>query len=150
MIERPAEKQAFSRPARPPAGALDSGMLSRTELNKQQRDSMESQNGRIEQRARVAKELGRRIRRQARGKWSGVQTAERNHRGYHVWRFRSGTGADERFLHVSHDAMEQTTDPSRLLYRQLRVGRWLDRLADGPDTALCLSRDGHVEPWSAE
>lgn len=89
------------------------------------------------------------IRRQARRKWSAVRMAERNERGHHVWRFRSGAEANERFLHVANEAMEQTANPSRMLFKQLQAGRWLDRLEDGPDSALRLSSEGQIEPWSA-
>lgn len=109
---------------------------------------MDSKHAQREQRAQVARELGRMIRRQARRKWSAVRTAARSERGHHVWRFRSETGGEERFLHVSHEAMEQTANPSRLLFQQLRDGRWLDRL-EGTETALRLARDGQVEPWAA-
>jgi hypothetical protein len=110
---------------------------------------MDSKNARQEQRASVSRELGRMIRRQARRRWNAVRTSRRNERGHHVWRFRADNGADERFLHVSHEAMEQAENPSRLLYDQLRAGRWLDRLQEGPETALLLSKDGQLEPWPA-
>jgi hypothetical protein len=111
---------------------------------------MDSKNTRQEQRANVARELGRMIRRQARQKWSAVRMAERNRRGHHVWRFRTDTDSRERFLHISHEAMEQTANPSRMLFEQLRAGRWLDRLEKGPETSLLLSRGGQIEPLPAQ
>jgi hypothetical protein len=96
---------------------------------------------------RVAKELGGMLRRQARRKWDSVRTAERNERGRHVWRFRSGVDGSERFLHVTHEALDQGESSSRLLFEQLKAGRWLDRLHEGPETALLLSREGSIEPW---
>lgn len=110
---------------------------------------MDPKNGRHEQRAEVARELGRMIRRQARRKWSSVRMAQRDDRGHHVWRFRPETGGNERFLHVSHEAMDRSGNPSRVLFRQLREGRWLDRL-DGSETALRLAKDGQVEAWPAQ
>jgi hypothetical protein len=110
---------------------------------------MEPNNARVEQRAQVAKDLGRMLRRQARRKWSEVRTAERNEHGHHVWRFRPGTDGNERFLHVSHGAMEQNDNPSRLLFEQLREGRWLDRL-ERSDNALRLAEDGKIVPWSMQ
>jgi hypothetical protein len=111
---------------------------------------MDARKEQREQRARVALELGRLIRRQARRRWSTVRTAERNAGGHHVWRFRFGPEASERFLHVTHAAMDQPADASRLLFQQLRTSRWLDRLVEGPETALCLSESGHLEPWPVQ
>lgn len=90
---------------------------------------------------RVASELGPVIRRQARGRWARVRVAERNERGRHVWRFRTGPGAEERFLHIEHRVMAQGRNPAARLLKRLDAGGWLDRLQDEPETALLLSRD---------
>lgn len=106
-------------------------------------DAHESQKDRL---ARVAREMGTVLRRQARRRWESVRTAERNERNRHVWRFRDGPDGGERFLHVTHEAMVQADGPSALL-DQLKTGRWLDRLSDGPATGLLLSVGGRLEPW---
>jgi hypothetical protein len=54
---------------------------------------------------------------------------------------RSG---DERFLHIEHSAMVSGKDPAARLLEQLESERWLDRLQQGPETALLLSRDGQL------
>ena len=95
---------------------------------------------------RVASELGPIIRRQARGRWTQVRMAERNEHGRHVWRFRPGAGAEERFLHIEHRAMVRGRDPAARLLKRLDAEGWLDRLHDGSDTALLLSRDGQLVP----
>lgn len=95
---------------------------------------------------RVASELGPILRRQARARWTQVRMAERNERGDHVWRFRPGPGAEERFLHIEHRAMAQGRNPAARLLKQLNAGGWLDRLYDGAETALLLSRDGQLVP----
>ncbi len=97
--------------------------------------------------SRVARELGTLIRRQAHEKWDLTQVAKRNERGHHVWRFRIGTGETERFLRVSRKAMIQGENPSRVLFDQLQAGRWLDRLHEGPETALLLTRGGQIRSW---
>ena len=99
--------------------------------------------------AKVARELGLALRRQARGQWDAVKTAERNEGNRHVWRFRSAAGGDERFLHVAHEVMVKGDDPAGELLRQLQVGQWLERLNQGPETALLLSKGGRLEAWPA-
>lgn len=98
-------------------------------------------------RAQVARQLGMMLRRHARRRWTSVRTAERDARGHHVWRFRAGADAGDRYLHVAHEAMEQAENPSRLLFDQLRAGRWLDRLDDGAERSLRLSATGEVEAY---
>jgi hypothetical protein len=93
---------------------------------------------------RVAGELTTSIKEQARGRWSRVQTAERNQGGRHVWRFRAGPGQAERFLHIEHRAMVRDGDTAASLLEQLQAGNWLDRLQQGPETAVLLSRDGQL------
>jgi hypothetical protein len=110
---------------------------------------MESSESRSEQRAQVSRALGRRLRRDARRRWDGVRTAERSERGHQVWRFRPGAGAGERFLHVANEAMEQAEDAGRALFRQLRAGRWLDRLDEGGETSLRLTAAGRIEPYTS-
>jgi hypothetical protein len=92
----------------------------------------------------VARELGPAIRRQVRGRWKEVRTAERNEHGRHVWRFRTEPGGDERFLHIEHRAMLRGRDPAARLLERLSSERWLERLAQGAGTALLLSRDGQL------
>ena len=108
---------------------------------------MEANESHREKLDRVAREMGAAIRRQARRRWDAVRTAERNERGSHVWRFQPGEGGEERYLHVTHEAMAQADAP-RLL-EQLRAGHWLSRLSRGPATALVLGRDGRLEPLEA-
>ncbi|HEX2095334.1 MAG TPA: hypothetical protein VHG28_23260 [Longimicrobiaceae bacterium] len=93
---------------------------------------------------RVAQELSTAIRRQARGRWKEVRTAERNEPGRHVWRFQPGRGGSERFLHIEHRAMVQGKNPAARLLKRLEAEEWLDRLQQGPETALLLSRDGQL------
>lgn len=93
---------------------------------------------------RVAGELSTAIKEQARGRWSRVRTAERNEPGRHVWRFRAGPGEGERFLHIEHRAMVRGADATSSLLQQLQTGQWLDRLAQGPETAVLLSGDGRL------
>lgn len=96
--------------------------------------------------AQVALEMGTALRQQARGRWKGVKTADRNEPGRHVWRFVTDDGEAARFLHVEHGAMGATDAPARLL-SQLETEGWLDRLSQGPDRALLLSRDGRLSPY---
>ena len=93
---------------------------------------------------RVADELSPAIREQAQGRWSRVHTAERNEPGRHVWRFRTGPGEGERFLHIEHRAMVKNGSTAASLLEQLQSGRWLDRLQQGPETAVLLSHDGQL------
>lgn len=95
----------------------------------------------------VAKELGAVLRRQARKRWETVRTAERNEGNRHVWRFQAGPDGTERFLHVMHDAMVQGKNAAPTLLEQLRTGRCFERLHDGPETSLLLSRDGRLEAY---
>jgi hypothetical protein len=92
---------------------------------------------------RVAGELSTAIKEQARGRWKRVRTAERNERGRHVWRFRSGPGEGERFLHIEHGAMVQGRGTASSLLEQLEAGRWLD-LLQGSESSVLLSRDGQL------
>lgn len=105
---------------------------------------MDAKETRKERVTRVAEELSTAIRRQARGRWKGVRTAQRNEPGRHVWRFQSSGGDDTRFLHIEHGTMVQGRNPAARLLEQLEAARWLDRLRKGPDTALLLSRDGEL------
>ena len=73
-----------------------------------------------------------------------MRTAERNEPGRHVWRFRAGPGERERYLHIEHRAMVRGADATASLLEQLQTGRWLDRLAQGPETAVLLSGDGQL------
>lgn len=93
---------------------------------------------------RVAQELSAALRQQVRGRWK-VRTADRNEPGRHVWRFREGPDARARFLHVEHRAM--TENPTARLLELLDAERWLDRLQQGPETALVLSQDGQLSPY---
>jgi len=95
--------------------------------------------------AEVAKEIGGVLRRQARKRWETVRTAERNEGNRHVWRFQPGPDGGERFLHVTHEAMLQGDTPT--LLGQLKSGRCFQRLHDGPETSLLLSRGGRLEPY---
>lgn len=96
--------------------------------------------------SRVIREMGETIRRQARNRWEGVRTAERNEGSRHVWRFQPD-GDSERFLHVSRRAMVEGEDPAGKLLKQLRDAQWLDRLQEGPETAFVLSPAGRLRPW---
>lgn len=96
--------------------------------------------------AAVAKELGAVLRRQARKRWDTVRTAERNEGNRHVWRFQAGPDGGERFLHVTHEAMAGH-DAARQLLEQLRTGRCFQRLHDGPETSLLLSKGGRLEAY---
>jgi hypothetical protein len=97
--------------------------------------------------ASVARELGSALRTQARGQWKRVRTAERNEGNRHVWRFRDGVDGPDRFLHVAHEVMARREDPTRELLRQLQAGKWIERLEQGPETALLLSRGGTLEAY---
>jgi hypothetical protein len=102
-----------------------------------------------EKMARVAHELGSALRRQARRNWDEVRMAERNEGPRHVWRFRSGSDGDERFLYVTHEALTKGENPAPALLKQLEAGRWLDRLQNGPETSLLLSTGGTLEAGPA-
>ncbi len=106
---------------------------------------MDSNETRTQRMTRVAQELGTALRQQARGRWKRVRTAERNERGRRVWRFRLDSDGGERFLHIQHQAMVEGTDPTTRLLDQLESEHWLDRLQQGPATALVLSREGRLE-----
>jgi hypothetical protein len=108
-------------------------------------DSKETRKQRV---TRVARELSTELRRQARGTWSSVRTAQRNERDRHVWRFQPGPDAGERFLHIEHRAMVSGRNPAVRLLEQLRSERWLDRLKQGPETALLLSSDGELAEYT--
>jgi hypothetical protein len=108
---------------------------------------MEARDSGNDARTQIVRELGRMLRRQANGRWSDVNIARRAEKGHQVWRFRPGSDGGERFLHVSNDALDRTRSTSRLLFKQLRAGRWLSRLDEGGETALRLGGDGRVEPY---
>jgi hypothetical protein len=108
-------------------------------------DRKESRQDRV---AQVARELGATLRRQARGRWKDVRTADRNEPGRHVWRFVEGDGS-ARFLHVEHGAMTRGSNASSRLMSQLESEKWLDRLSQGPEQALLLSSDGRLSAYTA-
>lgn len=95
---------------------------------------------------RVAQELGAAIRTQVRGRWK-VRTADRNEPGRHVWRFKEGPDGGARFLHIEHRAMTRGENATSRLLEQLDSERWMDRLRQGPETALLLSLDGQLSPY---
>lgn len=101
---------------------------------------MESRDNKSQKAAKVARQIGAELRKQARKSWQGVRTAERNEGTRHVWRFRSPEDGSERFLYVSRSDMAQG-DAAGLL-AQLNEGAWIDRLSHGPETALLLSKSG--------
>lgn len=107
---------------------------------------MDPQEKRRQALARVTREMGVTIRRQARGRWGDVRTAERNEGGRHVWRFR-GPDSDDRFLHVPRSSMIEGDDPAAALLKQLTKARWLDRLQEGPGNSFVLSPRGNLRPW---
>jgi len=94
--------------------------------------------------ARVARELGAAMRQQASGRWGAVRTAKRNLGDRHVWRFRSGEGQPDRFLHLSHESMLRGANPATTLLSQLNAAGWLDRMQRGPETSFLLSRNGEL------
>jgi hypothetical protein len=95
----------------------------------------------------VARKMGIEIRKQARGRWANVRTAERNEGSRHVWRFQSGPDMVERFLHVPHEVMTEGKNPAAALMDQLKKAHWLDRLAEGSATSFVLSPTGRLRPW---
>jgi len=108
---------------------------------------MDPQETRRETLNRVTRELGTEIRSQARDRWKGVRTAERNEGDRHVWRFKSSKEAPERFLHVHRQALVHGDNPAAVLLDQLTEARWLDRLQEGPETSFVLSRAGRLRPY---
>jgi hypothetical protein len=108
---------------------------------------MDPQESKQDKVSRVARQVSGALRKQARRQWDTVKTAERNERGRHVWRFQAGADQPERFLHVTHDALADGDNAAPLLLQQLKTGRWLDRLQEGPETSLLLSRGGRLEAW---
>jgi hypothetical protein len=104
---------------------------------------------RNEARTQVVRELGSMLRRQARGRWAGVDMAKRREQGHQVWRFRPSADAGERFLHVSVGAIDRARSSSRKLFEQLKAGRWLNRLDEGGEVALRLGADGQLRPYPA-
>jgi hypothetical protein len=108
---------------------------------------MDSSERRRKSRERLVRELGRFLRQQARGRWSGVRTARRSAQGHQVWRFRPSPDAGERFLHVSNEALAQARNSSRPLVDQLAAGDWLDRLDTGGETAVRLTPAGRIESY---
>jgi hypothetical protein len=109
---------------------------------------MDPKDTKRQQLSRVERDLGTLIRRQARELWNAMRVAKRNERDHHVWRFRYGPDGQERFLRVSHRAMTQDQNPSGLLFEQLQAGRWMERLHDGPETALLLTSGGQLRSWT--
>lgn len=90
--------------------------------------------------AQVARQMGAELRKQARKRWTGVVTAERNEGDRHVWRFRSPADGSERFLHLPHREMVQGDSAS--LLQQLEAAGWTDRLSGGAGNAIILSKGG--------
>jgi hypothetical protein len=105
---------------------------------------MTPQESQKQQITRVAGELSAAIKRQARGRWSKVRTAERNEGGRHVWRFQAGPNSGARFLAIEHHSMVQGKDASARLLEQLNSGAWMDLLQQGPDNSVLLTRDGEL------
>lgn len=105
---------------------------------------MGSKESREEKLSRVTEQLGVALRRQAAGSWKRVRTAERAEERRHVWRFRPETDGAVRFLGVTHDAMAEGDNPVPSLLEHLEKGRWLDRLRNGPETALMLGKGGRL------
>lgn len=93
----------------------------------------------------IARELGTALKQEAAGRWGAVRTAMRGEDRRHAWRFRADTGGRDRFLRVTHKAMSQGENPVPMLIEQLKVGRWLDRLQEGPETSLVLFKGGRLE-----
>lgn len=94
--------------------------------------------------ARVARELGAAMRKQAAGRWSTVRTATRDLGDRRVWRFRTGSGEPDRFLLLSHRSMTKGDNPTATVLAQLEAARWLDRLQEGPATAFQLAPNGRL------
>jgi hypothetical protein len=105
---------------------------------------MEQNESQQEKVRRVARELSGSLRRQARRRWTTVKTSERNEGHRHVWRFTSAPDAQERFLYVSHEALAHGENAAPQLLEQLEAARWLDRLNDGEETSLVLSKGGRL------
>lgn len=101
---------------------------------------MEARENRGEKVAAVARQMGAELRKQARKRWTGVVTAERNEGNRHVWRFRLPADGSERFLHLPHREMVQ--GGSAKLLQQLEAGGWTDRLSSGSENAIILSKGG--------
>jgi hypothetical protein len=95
----------------------------------------------------VIHDMGESLRQQARQRWKGVRTAQRKERGRHVWRFRSGSDSQERFLHVPRESMTNGQNPAASLLNQLEDAHWLDQLQDGPERSYLLSPAGNLKPW---
>jgi hypothetical protein len=108
---------------------------------------MDSTEMRREQRAQTVRDLGRMLQRQARGKWTDVRVASRSEPGHQVWRFRPGNDGEERFLHVSLEAIERAANSSRRLFRRLRKENWLSRMNEGGESSLRMGVDGRVAPY---
>jgi hypothetical protein len=105
---------------------------------------MKPQETQKQQITRVSGELSSAIKRQARGRWRQVRTAERNESGRHVWRFVGAPGSAERFLCIEHRAMVQGKNPAAALLEHLGDGRWMDLLQQGPENSVLLNRDGEL------
>lgn len=93
---------------------------------------------------RVARELGAAMHRRVGGRLGAVRTAKRNLGNRYVWRFRTGAGEPDRFLHVPHRAMTDGENPTAILLAQLDEARWLDRMQTGPETAFRLMPGGRL------
>jgi len=108
---------------------------------------MDPQKANQESLSDVIQTMGTVICRQARGRWDGVHTARRKEGGRQVWRFRTGSGDAELFLHVPRLSMTRGDDPAAALLAQLANACWLDRLQQGPETSYLLSPAGRLKPW---
>jgi hypothetical protein len=108
---------------------------------------VDRKNGQHQILSRAVRELGPLIKRQAHEQWNVLHVANRRERGQHVWRFRFGTGEEERFLRISYRAMVRAEKRTSRLFEQLQAGRWLERLKNGPETALLLTSGGKLRAW---
>ena len=94
--------------------------------------------------ARVSRELGAAVKREAAGRWKTVRTGDREEKQRHAYRFQPTPGSGTRYLRVTHAAMVEGDDPVPSLMQHLSAARWLDRL-DGDDTSLVLHEGGRIE-----
>ena len=93
--------------------------------------------------ARVSRELGVAVKREAAGRWKTVRTGDRREKNRHAWRFQPAPGSDVRYLRVTHAAMVEGEDPVPALLQHLSAAQWLDRL-DGSETSLVLHEGGRL------
>ena len=110
-------------------------------------DAMETPQQKL---TRVTREVGTVLREQVGRRWKRVRTAERNEGRRHVWRFRTGEGEPDRYLHLSHRAMIEGKDPTTTLVAQLQQAHWLDRMQKGPETSFILAPSGRLRPHAAD